>query len=92
MSNGTPEDALQVMSNTGPAYLDSTGAMVDSGEYVAALYESYAADHEYVDAITRYGSGYNETHKVMARYAHTAGNVAEDLWTRDLESLTGEEY
>ena len=40
-------DALAVMTNTGDAHLDYEGCLVESGEYVAALYESYAADQEW---------------------------------------------
>lgn len=55
-SNGSTYDPLHFMVNTGEARLDGEGVMVDSGEYVAALYESYAADNEWSDgntAITR---------------------------------------
>lgn len=44
-----PASALAVMHNTGPARLDSDGCIVESGEYVAAMYESYAADREWAD-------------------------------------------
>lgn len=43
----TETDALAVMHTTGPAHLDREGCLVESGEYVAALYESYAADREW---------------------------------------------
>lgn len=45
-------EPLQEMITTGPARLDYEGCMIDSGEYVAALYESYAADHEWNEGET----------------------------------------
>lgn len=43
----TERDALAVMRTTGPAHLDHEGVLVESGEWVAAIYESYAADQEW---------------------------------------------
>lgn len=81
----TKGNALQVISNTGPARLDSDGAMIDSGEYVAALYESYVADQEaWTDETS---PAYNTLS--ASRYAGTAGRLAEELWERDIEELEG---
>lgn len=86
-------DPLHAMINTGAARLID-GTMIESGEYVAALYESYAADHEYVDTFNahkidhRSVTEYDVTH--AAGYASTAQELAEDLWTRDLHEVTDE--
>ena len=71
-------EPLEWMRTTGPARLDVYGCIVDSGEYVAALYESYAADYEFA---YEYGTD------SMSLYASAAQLVAEDLWTRDCEEL-----
>jgi hypothetical protein len=68
----------QEMITTGPAYLDRDGVVVDSGEYVAALYESWAADIEWSQ---------DDHNDVAGHYAHTAQDVAEELWTRDMHEL-----
>lgn len=70
--------ALAVMDNTGPAYFDRYGIMVESGEYVAAQYESAAADVEWSE-----GAG------VSAGYCVAARRAAEALYARDLEELPG---
>lgn len=77
---------LEAMINTRDyAVIDFQGVMVPSGEYVAALYESYAADTEPGDT-SRTPEAY-ENNVSMTRYATTAARLAEDLWTRDVESL-----
>lgn len=38
---------LEVMHTTGDARIDHDGVMIPSGEYVAAMYEGYAADMEW---------------------------------------------
>lgn len=92
---------LAIMNTLGDAYLDYDGNMVDSAEYVAALYESYAADHEYVSAMQeRYGSHrtafpvppVNSAQASAGDYATTAQNSAEELWTRDIERVQEEEF
>lgn len=69
---------LELMTSTGDARLDSEGIMIPSGEYVAALYESYAAD-------------VGPTVTVSERaYANSAARLAEELWQRDLRSIMPE--
>lgn len=95
-TNGSSYSPLCEMRTTGPARMDWEGCIVDSGEYVAALYETYAADHEWVDAMQeRYGSAVvyptppvNSPLASMGDYCTTAQRVAEDLWTRDVEDVT----
>jgi len=77
---------LHHMVNTGPARLDQDGAMVDSGEYVAALYESYAADQEYLEAVRLYPR-YSPERESASAYAGTAEDAAEEQWRADLEEL-----
>jgi hypothetical protein len=90
----TAYQPLHEMTTTGAARLSADGALIESGEYVAALYESYAADHEYVDtfdaykAYARHVTEYDITH--AAGYANTAQTLAEDLWTRDLHEVIDE--
>src|SRR4051812_22783011 len=68
-------EPLQEMVNVGPARLDHEGCVVDSGEYVAALYESYAADHEYAETYPLHKTG--DVHIVhVAHYATAAQMVA----------------
>ena len=90
------------------AYLDRTGAIVESGEYVAALYESYAADQEWSNgntAVTRPQGmpwatwlavspnpdysiiAYGESLASLSAYCRSAQNLAEELWTRDLQEV-----
>ena len=77
---------LEAMVNTRDyAVIDFHGVMVPSGEYVAALYESYAADTQDYDT-SRTPEAY-EANVSMNAYANTAARLAEDLWTRDVESL-----
>jgi hypothetical protein len=76
-------EPLIVMRTTGAARLDPEGCIVESGEYVAALYESAAADAEYVEANNRHPGN-----AVPGDYAHAAQVLAEELWTRDVESLS----
>ena len=77
---------LHHMINTGPARLDQDGVMVDSGEFVAALYESYAADQEYLEAVRLYPR-YSPERESASAYAGTAEDVAEEVWERDAEGL-----
>lgn len=90
-------DALAIMHNTGDAYLDHEGCIVESGEYVAALYESYAADQEWSSGTTYlnddelFDTGVIEYGTALAslgRYCRAAQMVAEELWTRDVEEVT----
>lgn len=80
-------DALAVMTNTGDAYLDYEGCLVESGEYVAALYESYAADQEYVgtyaDHIVGKATEYDVVH--AAAYVDTSERLTEQTYQRDLD-------
>lgn len=83
-------EPLQQMVTTGSARLDHDGCMIDSGEYVAALYESYAADHE--AARTRMGRHATpEIAYAMDGYAHAAQVLAEELYARDVEDVTGQQ-
>lgn len=85
-------EPLETMITTGPARLDRDGALTSSGEYVAALYESYAADYEWNDApVGRTLVEHAQILRAMSWYAHVAQELAEDLWQRDCESVQ-EEY
>lgn len=85
----TEYDALHVIDTTGAAKLDQDGCIVESAEYSAALYESYAADHEYGEA---YAAGVREPAVSASLYASTAQHLAEDLWTRDIRDVETEFY
>lgn len=63
---------LEVVATAGDAHLDYWGCVVPSGEYVAALYESYAADLE----------------ETPGQYASAAKSATEDLWVRDVRNTT----
>jgi len=71
-------EPLHHMTRTGSAIIDADGVMIESGEYVAALYETYAADADASD----YRNGHN------AQYQVTAQGLAEDLWTRDIHEVS----
>lgn len=89
-------EPLMVMTTTGPAYYDHDGCIIESGEFVAALYESYAADLEYVEAMReRYGDRrttypvppVNSPESMLGSYASAAQRAAEERWTEDLMSV-----
>ena len=78
---------MEHMNNTNDyATIDVHGVMVPSGEYVAALYESYAADTQDLDT-SRTPEAY-ERNGSMNAYANTAARLAEGLWVRDIESVS----
>lgn len=79
------EEPLAVMVTTGPSYIDQDGCLVDSGEYVAALYETYQADREAIDTWSTFTLP--DAHQSAHRYALTAQVAAEDAWVRDIEKL-----
>jgi hypothetical protein len=95
----TEADALAVLDNLGPAYRDESGRMIESGEWVAALYESYAADQDYMNhMIETYGGQdayalppFDSMAYYLGQYADAAMAVAERLEMRDLEAAYAED-
>jgi hypothetical protein len=95
----TEADALAVLDNLGPAYRDESGRMIESGEWVAALYESYAADQDYMNhMIETYGGQdayalppFDSMAYYLGQYADAAMAVAERLEIRDLEAAYAED-
>lgn len=79
-------EPLHIMRRTGRAVLDVDGAMVESGEYVAALYESAHADDNYPSY--RGDGATPEQIKSHSDYAETAYRLAEELRERDIHDVT----
>jgi hypothetical protein len=71
-------EPLETMITTGDARIDRDGCLTSSGEYVAALYESYAADMEFAPEY--------DTDSLSLYAASAAEVIADDLWRRDVES------
>lgn len=81
------ERYLHEMIRTGDAIL-ADGVLIESGEYVAALYESYAADHEWnSEGWGKTIPEWTASLRSMADYALTAERLVESLWTRDVRSV-----
>jgi hypothetical protein len=100
MSNYTEHDALIVFGpNSSAVLIPNAGVVSESWEHAAALYESYAADNEYVAANEDYNRAYEHngmtTEKAAAYvlahtlggYADAAEKAADSTWEDDLRSL-----
>lgn len=92
-TNGSTYQPLEAMYTTGPAYVTDNNTMIDSGEYVAALYESYAADSEWATGacfVDYEGVSLNGQRLTsLGMYCTAAESLAQELWLRDLEAVQG---
>jgi hypothetical protein len=87
----TVYEPLCEMTTTGDAYLADDGVLMDSGEYVAALYESYQADRDCNEAWEMYIAGQGPcdeyAYQKYAWYANRAEALTEEIFKASIEGV-----